>query len=70
MKKPKSVLKFINLNLVSCKRVYFGRFLIFLLRAPECTFKPQTNNYMGSPLANTTFEQRSKKFEDRLDRIN
>lgn len=38
--------------------------------APECTFKPQTNNYMGSPLANTTFEQRSKKFEDRLERIN
>jgi len=38
--------------------------------ASECTFKPQTNNYMGSPLANTTFEQRSKKFEDRLERIN
>jgi len=38
--------------------------------SPECTFKPATNSYLGSPLANTTFEQRSKKFEDRLDRIN
>ena len=34
----------------------------------ECTFKPSINNYSGTALERTSFEERNRKFQSRMNR--